>query len=266
MTLFELDENDRMVPRASLGEEFRPGAPTDWASTTFVTNHGEGFSILVQPYGDAAQPRGVVQVVWAQPLLEAPPHAANAISLLSEEIAMATERADLLSILSRRATTDPLTGMANRRVWRDALPSLMDLNADLCVALLDLDFFKAYNDTFGHPAGDALLQALGIAWRPLLRPDDLLVRWGGEEFALALPSCDLPRALDVLERLRSAVPFGQTVSVGVAEWADGELIEVLMSRVDEALYQAKRAGRDRIAVADGQASASQTPSAPATSP
>jgi diguanylate cyclase (GGDEF)-like protein len=119
----------------------------------------------------------------------------------------------------------------------------------LCVAIADLDHFKNYNDTYGHPAGDALLRELADSWRRRVRPYDLLVRWGGEEFAIALPDCPVEVAVEVLERLRASVPLGQTVSIGVAERGSEESVESLMSRADRALYDAKESGRNRICVA-----------------
>lgn len=121
----------------------------------------------------------------------------------------------------------------------------------LCVALLDLDYFKAYNDTHGHLAGDTVLASLGQSWLSMLRPQDLLVRWGGEEFALALPDCPVDCALEVLERLRAQVPDGQAASAGLACWDGLETIEALMSRADAALYEAKRTGRDRTVTSTG---------------
>ncbi len=118
--------------------------------------------------------------------------------------------------------------------------------SQLCVAIADLDHFKVYNDTHGHAAGDRLLRDLAESWQGLVRPDDLLVRWGGEEFAIALPGCSLQRAAEVLERLRLGVPLGESASFGVAERRPGEPIEVLMARADAALYAAKHGGRNRI--------------------
>jgi diguanylate cyclase (GGDEF)-like protein len=207
-------------------------------------------SLLIQPFHRRGRVHGLVVVTWPQPRSTAPPQSANAVALLAAEVGSALERTDLIETLRRRASTDPLTGLDNRRVWRDSLPGILGPQASVCIALLDLDFFKAYNDTRGHLAGDGLLQQLGESWRPLVRPTDLLVRWGGEEFALALPDCPLSQALEVLERLRSAVPDGQTVSAGVASWDGSESIETLMARADAALYEAKAAGRDRVVAAE----------------
>src|SRR6185295_4123535 len=118
----------------------------------------------------------------------------------------------------------------------------------LCVALLDLDHFKAYNDACGHQTGDRLLKGAAAAWRSELRPGDLLARYGGEEFAVVLPDCDRTSALAVLERLRGATPEEQTCSAGLAMWDGAESLDELVGRADEALYRAKDAGRDRTAV------------------
>ena len=117
--------------------------------------------------------------------------------------------------------------------------------APLCVAVFDLDHFKAYNDGHGHPAGDALLAAAATAWRRELRPTDVLARYGGEEFAAVLPACSLADAHVVVERIRAATPHGQTVSAGIAQWNGTEDAPSLVARADAALYAAKAAGRDR---------------------
>jgi diguanylate cyclase (GGDEF)-like protein len=119
----------------------------------------------------------------------------------------------------------------------------------VCVALLDLDHFKRVNDTLGHAGGDELLAATGVAWRGVLRDVDLLARWGGEEFAVALPACDLDDALEVVGRLRAAVPGDHTTSAGVALWDGMESADALLGRADAALYRAKANGRDRAEAA-----------------
>ncbi len=205
-------------------------------------------SVLVHPFGHDGVVHGVLELGWREPRPEIPSQLHAGISLLAQEIGWAIERADLMNTLRRNATTDSLTGMGNRRAWRDRLPEMLD--GPLCVAIADLDHFKAYNDSFGHIAGDTLLKSLGESWRRLIRPDDLLVRWGGEEFAIALPDCALDNALEVLERLRRSVPMGQTASMGVAVRCPDEPIDALMARADASLYEAKRSGRDRICVSD----------------
>jgi len=150
--------------------------------------------------------------------------------------------------VGRLARTDALTGVANRRAWDDELPRELARAArsgePLCVALLDLDHFKAYNDRHGHQAGDRLLKAAATAWQGRLRKTDLLARYGGEEFAVLLPDCGLANGMEIAERLRTAQPEG-TCSLGVAAWDGQEEATALVARADRALYAAKKAGRDR---------------------
>lgn len=155
--------------------------------------------------------------------------------------------------LERLAATDGLTGLANRRAWdvelARALARARRHGEGFCVAVLDLDRFKWFNDEFGHLAGDDLLRGVALAWRPFLRPHDLLARYGGEEFALLLPGAAEPEAAAILARLRAATPRGQSFSAGVSAWNRGESADELMARADLALYEAKRAGRARTVTA-----------------
>ena len=150
--------------------------------------------------------------------------------------------------------TDELTGLPNRRAWTVELPRAMEQarrNAvQLSVAMLDLDFFKVFNDTYGHPAGDRLLKAAGAAWQERLRAVDYLARYGGEEFLVLLPDADAVLARQVIDRLRDRTPLGQTFSAGVATWDGTETSDELVTRADAALYAAKQAGRNRILLAE----------------
>ena len=151
------------------------------------------------------------------------------------------------------ARTDPLTGLHNRRAWDEELPRELArarrAGQPLCVALVDFDGFKSFNDTYGHGAGDRLLGDAAGAWRGSLREVDLIARLGGDEFAIALPGCPLDEAENVAERLRLATPDGVGCSVGIAGWDWFETAAELVERADRALYAAKRAGRGRIEVA-----------------
>ncbi|GEK47518.1 hypothetical protein HPA02_18010 [Bisbaumannia pacifica] len=152
--------------------------------------------------------------------------------------------------LTRLARRDPLTGAANRRRLEEFLTREMALATrhatPLSLALLDLDHFRRFNECQGRAGGDALLRTLVEAWQAALRPSDLLVRFGGEEFVVVLPDTDDEACLAVLERLRQRVPYGQTCSAGFARYRPGESPDALIQRADQALYQAKQLGRDRV--------------------
>lgn len=159
---------------------------------------------------------------------------------------------DLLERSRTVARTDELTGLPNRRALNEDLPARLDEVRDservLCLAMIDLDNFKAFNDVNGHPAGDRLLRRSAAAWRAQLRDGDLLARYGGEEFTVILEA-PMPRAQEILERMRAATPSEQTCSVGLTEWDGHESPESLIARADDALYRAKHLGRDRIELA-----------------
>lgn len=163
--------------------------------------------------------------------------------------------------LNRVARRDPLTGVGNRLALDEALGRLLDQGDRLrpqrfALALFDIDHFKPYNDEHGHLIGDAALARLGQILRRAVRDSDLAFRYGGEEFLLLLPGVDLPEAIGVAERVRVAVaddrrsevpPFTVSGGVALCDPADGRDPAPLLRRADVALYQAKRAGRDRIA-------------------
>ena len=172
---------------------------------------------------------------------------------LTERKQVEEERANVLELLQTTVRTDPLTGLVNRRGWEEAiereLAAAKRNRMPLTVAIIDLDRFKRFNDSNGHPAGDRLLKHAAGAWLAVTRKSDTLARYGGEEFALVLPDCRVEDALVVVERLRAATPHAQTCSAGVAEWDREETADDLIARADAALYAAKGAGRDRAVVA-----------------
>jgi diguanylate cyclase (GGDEF)-like protein len=168
---------------------------------------------------------------------------------MAVEAAVALEQADLLQTVQTLARTDQLTGVPNRRAFDELLPNVLQSatpSTPMCVALLDLDYFKKFNDAFGHPAGDQFLQDAADAWALQLRGTDIIARFGGEEFAVVLPDCNLHNAISVLDKLRGSTPADQTVSIGIAQWDGQETQQALMQRVDTALYQAKTDGRNRL--------------------
>ncbi len=172
-----------------------------------------------------------------------------------------TERQRMEAELKRLATTDPLTGLCNRYqfsalVGQEIRRTRRHPQA-LTLMMLDVDHFKRINDTFGHGGGDAALQGLAEALREVLRDSDIIGRMGGEEFAALLLEADLQAARDIAERLRQAceqcsMPYrGQqiriTVSIGLSQWRPHEkTAEEALLRADQALYRAKRGGRNRV--------------------
>jgi diguanylate cyclase (GGDEF)-like protein/PAS domain S-box-containing protein len=163
------------------------------------------------------------------------------------------ERSELLTKLHRLALTDELTGLDNRRAWQETLEREMSRaqrhGEPLCVAMLDLDHFKRFNDTHGHQAGDRLLTLMAQQWQSQIRAGDILARYGGEEFSLVLPATSLPAAERVIARVRAATPQAQTCSAGVVAFDGVETAEQLVGRADAALYDAKAQGRDRTVAA-----------------
>jgi len=170
-----------------------------------------------------------------------------------------SERKAFEAELRNFAVTDGLTGVWNRRQGTELLAA--DLAARrpgqaLSLLMLDIDHFKAINDTFGHQAGDHVLIEIASRLRRSLRGNDMVARWGGEEFIVLVRDCALPDAGRLAENIRAAiaeVPFGPmgriTVSIGAAEARDNEDLQSWLSRADQALYRAKRAGRNEV-VAD----------------
>lgn len=174
---------------------------------------------------------------------------------ITERKRLEHERERLLEQVAALARTDDLTGLLNRRAWDEEVPKALArarrAEYPLALALVDFDHFKQFNDAHGHQAGDDLLAEAARSWRAALRSTDTIARYGGEEFALLLPDCPAAEVATLLERFTAATPSGQTVSVGVAYWDGVEDARALASRADEALYAAKKTGRDRVVTAMG---------------
>ena len=172
-----------------------------------------------------------------------------------------TERRELETELKQLAFHDSLTGIGNRRQVEDLLEAetrrATRYASDLSVIMLDVDRFKPINDRYGHAIGDQVLQQLVRVVGARLRSSDTLGRWGGEEFVILLPEADRHGASRLAEELREAIaatdmpgPGCITVSQGLAQYRPGELPRDLIKRADDALYQAKRSGRDRVIASD----------------
>jgi diguanylate cyclase (GGDEF)-like protein/PAS domain S-box-containing protein len=163
------------------------------------------------------------------------------------------EREKLLGEVQDLARRDDLTGLPNRRALQELMPRELARarrsQAPLCVAIVDIDHFKAFNDSHGHLAGDEILRQCAIAWDSALRAEDTIVRFGGEEFLVLLPETSPEQAAEIVERLRAATPEGQSCSAGLAHWDFVESVDDLFGRADKALYLAKAGGRDQLAEA-----------------
>jgi diguanylate cyclase (GGDEF)-like protein len=211
-------------------------------------------SMHFQPVVGESDAIGVLALGWTEPAEPLSEHVAGGVRTLAAETAIALERAALLERLQQSARTDELTGLPNRRAWEEQLPRELARarreRQSICVVMLDLDRFKDFNDREGHQAGDRLLKQCAAAWSGQLRTTDILARYGGEEFSLVLPGCRLPDGRVLVERLRETTPEGQTLSAGIAVWDGVEPPPALVGRADEALYEAKRSGRDRVVSAD----------------
>jgi diguanylate cyclase (GGDEF)-like protein/PAS domain S-box-containing protein len=168
-----------------------------------------------------------------------------------------SERKVFEAELRNLAVTDTLTGVWNRRQGTELLAADLSTRQPgqaLSLLMLDIDHFKAINDTFGHQAGDHVLIEIASRLRRSLRGNDMVARWGGEEFIVLLRDCALTDARRLAEDIRTAIaevafgPMGRiTVSIGAAEARDNEDLQVWLSRADQALYRAKRAGRNTVA-------------------
>jgi diguanylate cyclase (GGDEF)-like protein len=173
--------------------------------------------------------------------------------LIARQLALTDE-------LTHLAENDYLTGLYNRGKLTELLERELSrqqrYKRDLSVLLLDVDYFKQTNDKMGHAAGDRLLKAISARIADTIRDVDILGRWGGEEFLVICPETDLQGAQQLAEKLCRAVaaaPFGElgskTVSCGVATAVAETKLDTLITRADNALYAAKNAGRNQVAVA-----------------
>jgi diguanylate cyclase (GGDEF)-like protein/PAS domain S-box-containing protein len=196
-------------------------------------------------------------VFWANSVITALHNDTGAVTGFVGIARDLTERKRMEDELRTLSVTDPLTGAFNRRHGRarlgDELAKWERYQIPLAVLMIDIDRFKAINDTYGHEAGDQALRTLAGVCTATLRLIDVFVRWGGEEFLAILPGTDAAAARATAERLRAEVAARHilaegirfTISIGVAE-AEDTRISALINRADAALYAAKQAGRDRV--------------------
>lgn len=179
------------------------------------------------------------------------------VQLTDQQIAHLHAELDRLNVLARH---DPLTGALNRKGMDESMfrevSKMRRTSAPLSLVMIDIDNFKKLNDTLGHSVGDAALSHLAVVARECLRPQDTVARYGGEEFIIVLPDTPLERGIDAIVRLqrvlaeRPFVNFGDkiaiTFSAGVAQVMANEAVHLAVKRADEAMYQAKHAGKNRV--------------------
>ncbi|MCB1568277.1 MAG: GGDEF domain-containing protein [Xanthomonadales bacterium] len=191
----------------------------------------------------------------------------GSVALLVWYVATLLDRSELqqaqMQQLVSAAHTDPLTGLANRRSFDEVLTRLLqrrgEQDRNFCLLMLDLDKFKSYNDSFGHSAGDEVLRQVGRLLLRGLRPDDLAVRYGGEEFAVLLVDCTEATAMQTAERIRASFLASVwphravTVSIGLTVVQSTDTAASLVERADAALYAAKQQGRNRVVPASALA-------------
>ena len=217
-------------------------------------------ALAIVPLALDSRPIGAI-VVAAPPKVAIPTEEARNIALLGALAATSLEMVWEIEEVSRRARTDALTGLANRRAFDEHLSQLL-AHADrfghsLSLILVDVDHFKKVNDTWGHEAGDVVLKSIAQTLQDGVRAVDICARFGGEEIALLLPQTALPGAAELADRLRQRVgdqpvmwqgnDVRVTVSCGVACYPEGVLTkEALFAAADRALYEAKSAGRNCV--------------------
>ncbi|MBF0354790.1 MAG: GGDEF domain-containing protein [Alphaproteobacteria bacterium] len=168
-----------------------------------------------------------------------------------------------LDEVKRESMTDALTTIANRKLFdivlRESAMQIMETGEPLCLAMVDIDFFKKFNDTYGHQLGDQVLKLVARTLVDSVKGQDTAARYGGEEFAVIFPKTDLKNAMAAAENIRNNVAnkevtnkrtgqsLGQiTLSIGVSEYSLGEPLSTFLQRADEALYLSKRSGRNRV--------------------
>lgn len=249
---------------------------TDGAGTGLLCQHATGSADAICPYMciPLVAHGETVGLLFLQRLR--PPAKAPGVSVapeskvqlataLGEEISLALSNLKLRDTLRQQSLRDPLTGLYNRRFLEEYLVHervrASRKNRPLSVIMLDIDHFKRVNDTFGHDAGDAVLRRMGLVLQGHVRGSDIACRIGGEEFALLLPEASLVTAYQRAERILDTVRHMQikhrgqtlgsiTVSLGVAAFPKhGDTPEALIRAADQALYQAKQSGRNKLASA-----------------
>ncbi|MEZ4226090.1 MAG: diguanylate cyclase [Polyangiaceae bacterium] len=244
----EAEHADRFSPRCAHG----PSAVAPWQTCIPMSAHGQSSGVLSlsssRPVSDPER-RNLEQVGQA----------------IADQLALALSNIRLRESLRDLAIRDPLTGLLNRRYLQECvareLPRAERHDSPVSVWMIDIDYFKRFNDTHGHLAADEALVRFGKMLLDAVRDEDVACRFGGEEFVVLLPDCRREDAAARAEQLRQRVVdsrLGFTLSIGVSEWPrDGRSWDVVLRKADDAVYVAKAAGRNQV-----HASATSTSSRP----
>ncbi len=256
----ELEGKPLFRPQQFKGQRlFRLGVFPDWAANK-VLDHGlpaardtgvwQGETVLIDVEGREIPVSQVIVAHYDD---------SGEVVRYSTIIRDVSEQKRLEAALAKEATVDRLTGLYNRTRFETSLQEVLArcrrYGTDAALVMFDLDHFKRVNDTFGHAVGDEVLREISARVVACTREADVIARWGGEEFMLILPDTDLAGAQRMGERLRRAIienPFAEvgrvTISVGVTALSADDDADHILRRVDDALYRAKRQGRNRVVV------------------
>jgi diguanylate cyclase (GGDEF)-like protein len=229
--------------------EYKKDNKTIYVNTRYIPEFG--WYLFVEQFGDKAiedvRNTLVINLVFS--------FAITGLILIATNFTIASYQRRL----TKMAATDKLTGIYNRRafdiIMDQTLKDIQRKEAPLSIILFDLDHFKGINDTYGHLAGDNVIQKTVETTADTIRSNDILCRWGGEEFLILLKGCGLGDAMKTAEKIRGAVAshptiyqeqqIHATISLGVTEYVSGDTRETLLKRVDKALYRAKANGKNR---------------------
>jgi diguanylate cyclase (GGDEF)-like protein len=245
------DDDGASPSAARLPEIGRPGHPATAASCIVVPlrGHERIVGALALERRDAGSPFT--------------PDEFELVTLFAAQASIALRNAEVHRQVEIQAETDGVTGLRNHGTFKRQLGAAVSRGDPFSLLMLDLDGFKRYNDTFGHPAGDDLLHRIATALRASVRESDVVFRYGGDEFSLLLPRTDARGSLAVANKIMravrvageadedAAVPVRVTCSIGVAAFpTDGADLDSILLAADRACYASKRSGRDRVSTAD----------------
>lgn len=230
-----------------------------------ASQYGEHLQNLVKQVGDASSAEDLRALVGGvlQETHRMEKHNGELERRLGESAEKISDLSERLEDVRRESMTDALTGLANRKCFdqrlREGAAESEAEGIDLCLMMVDIDYFKKFNDTYGHPMGDQVLKLIGSVLSDSVKGRDTPARYGGEEFGIILPRTQLKDALKIAEQIRATVAnkkitkrssgeaLGQiTLSIGVAQYRVGEALGDFLVRADEALYTAKRSGRNQV--------------------